>query len=71
MYEIVMTSGDRAECETIAACLTAAATLAEDSGWGANVHRVFVGATETDAQAAWAKEHLRPVLVRHIVEVRP
>ncbi len=66
MYEIVMTSGDRAECETIAACLTAAATLAEDSGWGASVEIV-----NGDEGSHAITSALRLVANRHVREVRP
>ena len=66
MYEIVMSNGDRAECETVAACLTAAATLAEDSGWESRVAEVF-RTRDSRRDSGYA---LVPALNWHISEVR-
>ena len=64
MYRIVMSTGDWAEAETIAACLTAAATMAEDSGWGnVEVSEATYNGTPTPS-LAWT-------LNMHLIEVAP
>jgi hypothetical protein len=63
MYEIVMSTEDRAEVETVEAALTAARTMAEDASWEA-----YVVAAKIDERPF---PFLIPVLNRHINEVRP
>ena len=65
MYEIIMSNGDRAECDSVAACLVTAATLRDDSGDRSGTSRVV--------EVAYGGEVDEPfigLLNRHLVETR-
>lgn len=65
VYEIIMSSGDRAECETIAAALVTAKTLCDDVDGEAAVMAVV------SERSAVFNSGLRMVLNQHLYEGQP
>jgi ferredoxin len=76
MYEIVMSTGDRAECDSIAACLTAAETMFDDAYDAADPVQTRPTVTHTylddhDDYPPRVDYTLAGYLNRHLTETRP